>query len=133
MRRLAAVLGGVVLSMAARRPEPRPDTLYLFFTLDTPELARTIRQARDACRIRFRPVFLLDRVPRGTFEPPSEFLQAIGEVGQDVLVVDEEGLAAAREFGVRETPCAVRTGRRTHVAAGTRIDWKEFMSCERQP
>jgi len=130
MRRIAAALGAATFVLAARAPAPEPPTLFLFFTLDTPDLARSIRAARSAAGLRFRPVFLLDRWPTAEFEPPVNFLEAVAELGQDIPVIDEEGLALARKYGVRSTPCAVRTGRRLHMAAGSRIDWKEFLSCE---
>jgi hypothetical protein len=130
MRRIATALGAAVFVMAARAPDPEPGTLFLFFTLDTPDLARTIREARTAAGPRFRPVFLLDRWPRAEFEPPSGFLEAVAELGRDLPVIDEEGLALARKFSVRSTPCAVRTGRGLHIAVGTRINWKELLSCD---
>ena len=125
-----AVTGGMVLMLAATHPAPAEPALYLFFTLDTPDLARVLREARAAAKIRFRPVFLLDRFSKDDLDPPESFLEAVKEAGQDLRVVDEEGLEAARRFGVRSTPCAVRTGAKTHIATGTRINWKELMSCE---
>ncbi len=65
------------------------------------------------------------------FEPPAEFERAMAELGQDVAVLDAEGLDLARRFGVRSTPCAVRTGRGIHRGAGAKIDWKEMTTCER--
>jgi hypothetical protein len=131
MRRVAAALGAAFFVLAARAPAHETPTLHLFFTLDTPDLARVIREARKAAGAdRFRPVFLLDQWPREPFEPSPEFLEAVAELGQDVPVIDVEGLELARRFGVRSTPCVVRTGRRVHRAAGARVDWKELIACD---
>ncbi len=130
MKRLSMVAGAALLALAAARPAPDPEVLHLFLALDTPDAAKVVREARAASRIPLRAVFLLDRLPGPDFDPPPAFAAAVAELGQDLLVVDEEGLALARRFGVRATPCAVRTGRRVHKAVGTRIDWKELLSCE---
>jgi hypothetical protein len=128
---MSAALGAAFFVLAARAPAPEPPTLRLFFTLDTPDLARVIREARKAAGAdRFRPVFLLDQWPRAPFEPAPEFLEAVAELGQDIPVIDVEGLDLARRFGVRSTPCVVRTGKRAHRASGTRIDWKELIACD---
>jgi hypothetical protein len=132
MKAVAASLGAAFFILAARAPVPEPPCLYFFFTLETPDLARAIRDARRAAGAdRFRPVFLLDRRLADDFEPPAEFERAMAELGQDVAVLDAEGLDLARRFGVRSTPCAVRTGRGIHRGAGARIDWKEMTTCER--
>jgi|GEM_PF-2994018 len=132
MKAVAAVMGGAFFALVARAPAPEPPTLYFFFTLDTPEAARAIRAARRAAGAdRFRPVFLLDRRLPPDFEPSPDFGRAMSELGQDVAVLDAEGLDLARRFGVRSTPCAVWTGRGIHKGAGARFDWKELTSCER--
>jgi len=131
MRRIATALGAAFFVLAARGEAPETPSFYLFFTLDTPDLARVIREARRAAGAdQFRPVFLLDQWPRAPFEPAPEFMEAVAELGQDIPVIDMEGLELARRFEVRSTPCVVRTGRRVHRAAGTRIDWKELISCD---
>ena len=129
----ALTIGGAAfLVLAARTPVPAPPTLYLFFTLDTPDLARTLRDARRAAgSFEFRPVFLPDRRLPEDFGPDEEVERALAEAGQDVLVIDTEGLDLARRFGVRSTPTAVWTGRGIHRSAGTRIDWKELIACGR--
>jgi len=132
MRTVAATLGAAFFVLAARAPVPEPPTLHFFFTLDTPDLARAIRDARRAAGDgRFRPVFLLDQRLPGDFEPSPEFERAMAELGQDVAVLDAEGLDLARRFGVRSTPCAVWTGRGIHKGAGARFEWKELATCER--
>jgi len=132
MKAIAATIGAVFLVLAARAPAPEPPTLYFFFTLDTPDAVRTLREARRAAGdARFRPVFLLDRRLAPDFEPSEEFAQAMAELGQDVAGLDSEGLDLARRFGVRSTPCAVWTGRGAHRGSGTKFDWKELTTCER--
>jgi hypothetical protein len=132
MKALASAMGAAFFVLAARAPAPEPPTLYFFFTLDTPDAARAIRTARLAAgSARFRPVFLLDRRLPADYEPAPELGAAMAELGQDVAVVDVEGLEAARRFGVRSTPCAVWTGQGGHRGAGARFDWKELMTCER--
>lgn len=128
MKRLAAAAGTAVLVAAASAASPAEEpALHLFFSTETPELARVLRDARAAAgRLPFRPVFLPDREG----EPPEEFLEALEGLDGDAQMIDPEGLALARRAGIRSTPCAVRTGRRLHKACGTRIDWKEFMSCD---
>ena len=122
-----AMAGGAMLVLAASRPAPADPVLYLFFAPDTPDLALFLQEARRHADIPVRPVLLPDRLTGSDF--PEELLRAVEALGQDVIVIDEEGLALAARFGVRSTPCAVRTGRRTHKAVGTRIDWKELMTC----
>jgi hypothetical protein len=132
MKVLAAALGAAFFVLAARAPAPMPPTLYFFFTLDTPDAARAVREARRAAgTARFRPVFLLDRRLPADYEPAPELGQAMAELGQDVAVVDAEGLDLARRFGVRSTPCAVWTGEGTHRGAGANFNWKELTACER--
>jgi len=127
MRRIAAAVGMALAAAAAARSAPPEDRVYLFFATDTPDLAKVLLEARAQAGPALRPVFLLDR---SESEPPDAFMEAVGASGLEFPVIDEEGLELARRFGVRATPCAVRTGRRTHVAVGSKIDWKELMSCE---
>jgi hypothetical protein len=131
MKAIAAALGASFFVLAAHAPEPAPPTLYFFFTLDTPDAARAIRDARKAAgSARFRPVFLLDRRLTLDFEPSADFAAAMTELGEDVAVIDTEGLELARRFGVRSTPCAVWTGRGSHRASGAAFPWKELTSCD---
>ena len=132
MRALIAAAGAAFFVLAARTPAPEPPTLYFFFTLDTPDAARALREARRAAGdARFQPVFLLDRRLSADFEPSSEFAEALAELGQDVAGLDTEGLELARRFGVRSTPCSVWVGRRTHRGSGANFNWKELTTCER--
>ena len=132
MNAVVAGVGAAFLVLAAHAPVPESPTLYFFFTVDTPDAARAIRDARRAAGAdRFRPVFLLDRRLPPDFEPPPDFERTMAELGQDVAVLDDEGLELARRFGVRSTPCAVWTGRGTHRGSGSRVDWKELISCGR--
>lgn len=131
MKAVAATIGAAFFVLAARAPAPEPPTLHFFFTLDTPDAARALRDARRAAgSARFRPVFLLDRRLPDNFEPSAEFGQAMAELGQDVAALDAEGLDLASRFGVRATPCAVWTGGGIHRGSGAKFDWKELMSCE---
>jgi len=132
MRALMAAAGAAFFVLAARTPGPEPPTLYFFFTLDTPDAARAIREARRAAGdARFRPVFLLDRRLPADFEPSAEFAEAMAELGRDVPGLEPEGLELARQFGVRSTPCAVWTGRGVHRGSGANFSWKELTTCER--
>lgn len=125
-------MGAAFFVLAARAPAPEPPTLYFFFGLDTPDLARAVRDARRcAGPDRFRPVFLPDRPLPDDYEPEAALERGLAELGQEVAIIDTEGLDLARRFGVRSTPCAVWTGRGLHRSAGSRIDWKELTSCER--
>lgn len=134
MKAIAATMGAAFFVLAARAPAPEPPTLYFFFSLDTPDAARAIREARRAAgSARFRPVFLLDRPLSREDEPPAGFGAAMAELGQDVPVLDAEGLEWARRFGVRSTPCVVWSDGAAHRGAGSRFPWKELKTCERSP
>src|SRR5688572_23371651 len=64
MKAIAAVMGAAFLVLAARAPAPEPPTPYFFFSLDTPDAAAAVREARRAAgAARFRPVFLPNRRP----------------------------------------------------------------------
>src|SRR5262245_63865015 len=107
MKAILATMGAAFFVLAARAPAPEPPTLYFFFTIDTPDAARAIREARRAAGdARFRPVFLLDRRLSVEDEPSVEFGQAMSALGEDVAILDAEGLDLARRFGIRSTPCA---------------------------
>lgn len=127
-----AAAGAAFFVLAARTPAPEPPTLYFFFTLDTPDAARAIREARRAAGdSRFRPVFLLDRRLSADFEPSAEFADAMAELGRDVAGLETEGLELARRYGVRSTPCAVWADRGIHRGSGAKFNWKELATCER--
>jgi hypothetical protein len=131
MKAMAAVAGSAFFVLAARAPSAEPPALYFFFTLDTPDAARALREARRAAGdATFRPVFLLDRRLSADFEPSAAFQQAMEVLGEDVAVLDAEGLELAKRFGVRSTPCAVWTGRTRHRGSGAAFPWKELIRCD---
>ena len=132
MKAIASTMGAAFFILAARAPAPEPPTLYFFFALDTPDAARAIREARRAAgSARFRPVFLLNRRLNREDEPSADFGAAMAELGQDVAVLDAEGLDLARRFGVRSTPSAVWWDGAAHRGSGSRFPWKELTTCER--
>lgn len=132
MKAIASTMGAAFFILAARAPASEPPTLYFFFAFDTPNAARAIREARrTAGSARFRPVFLLNRKPSREDEPSAEFGAAMAELGEDVAVLDAEGLDLARRFGIRSTPCAVWSDGALHRGAGSRFPWKELKTCER--
>ena len=132
MKAIAAVMGAAFLVLAARAPAPEPPTPYFFFSLDTPDAAAAVREARRAAgAARFRPVFLPNRRLSREDEPSAEFGALMAELGQDVAVLDTEGLELARRFGVRSTPCVVWSDGAVHRGSGSRFPWKELKTCER--
>ena len=131
MKAMATIAGTAFLALAARAPAPEPPTLYFFFTLDTQGAARALREARrSAGGARFRPVFLLDRRLPPDYEPEPGFQEVMEAAGEDVAVLDSEGLEMARKFGVRSTPAAVWVGRGIHRGSGASFPWKELIRCE---
>lgn len=124
------IAGAAAVTIAAtaqeRRAPPAGPTLYFFFAPDTPRLAEVARAVR-ASGADVRPVLLVT----GFRDWPESFTAALPELGE-LSLVDEEGLSLARKFGVTRTPCFVYTGARgAHMAAGTRVDLKELLSCGR--
>ena len=131
MKAIAAIIGAAFFVLAARAPSPEP-TLYFFFSLDTPDAAAAVREARRAAgAARFRPVFLPNRRLSREDEPSAEFGALMTELGQDVAVLDAEGLDLARQFGVRSTPSVVWSNGAAHRGSGSRFPWKELKTCER--
>ncbi len=122
--------GAAALTLAAtaqdRALPPAEPALYFFFSPDTPGLDDAVRRAR-ASGVALRPVLLATNYKDWT----ASFATAAGELG-DVAMMDEDGLALARRFGVTRTPCFVHvTARGVHRATGSRVDLKELLSCGR--
>jgi hypothetical protein len=127
MKRMWALAGAALVAVAAAQERARPsDGLYFFLAPTSPGIDR-IAPALAGTAV--RPVLLVDdlRAPL-----PDEFLAAVKALGREMPVIDEEGLALARAFGITRTPCLVRVVRgRAHVACGSQIDVKEVLRCSR--
>ena len=125
-RRAWAMIGAAVLAVASRQQAAAPDGLYLFITPDSPGVDRL---ARDLSGHPFRPILLVEDFAA---PPSAPFLDAVRSLGRELPLVDEEGLALARTFGVTRTPCLVRVHHgRVHVAVGSGLSVQEVLSCSR--
>ena len=119
-----ALLLGMLMAGAVDEP-----AAWVFFSPDSPDASRLFRDLK-ALGVTGRPVLLVERYT-GTREPAEPFLATLRDSGE-VRVVDAEGLKEAERLGIRELPAvAVRRGKRTHVACGTRVDVKELLECSR--
>jgi hypothetical protein len=120
---------GVAVLIAAASAQERPreaDGLYLFISPSTPGLERVAAGLGDRpVRVVFLPADL-------RAELPEEFLDGVKTLGREFAVVDEEGLALARRFGIRRTPSLVRVHQgHVHVACGSKLNVKEVVECSR--
>jgi hypothetical protein len=114
----------LTMGMAAPAEE---DTAWVFFSPDSPDASKIFEALRGE---RVRTVLLTERY-FGEREPAAPFLATIQKAGE-VRVVDEEGLAKARELKIRRLPAvAVIRGGRAHVASGTGADVKELLRCSK--
>ena len=126
MGRVLAAAGVMVLVGAAQERTKEPDGLYFFFAPDSPGIESI---ADGLAKTPARPVLLVSSF-KG--ELPQPFLDAAKALGRDFAVVDEEGLALARKFGVARLPCVVRVhDGRVHMAAGSKLNLKEVLECSR--
>src|SRR5262245_29805147 len=116
-----------VLAMSLGAPVAEEATVWVFFSPDSPEASRIFEQVKGE---RVRAVLLPERY-FGAREPAAAFLGTVRAAGE-VRVVDEEGLAKARELGIRRVPAvAVVRGKRAHVATGNGVDVKELLRCSK--
>ena len=118
------MLAAFLCAAPAEDPEVRA---WVFFSPESPDASGLFRELRG---VPTSAVLLAERYTGGR-EPGADFLSTL-RVSGEVLVVDAEGLARAERWGIRELPAvAVVRGGRVHVAAGTRADVKELLSCSR--
>jgi hypothetical protein len=118
----------ILLALLSIGASEEPE-VSIFFSPDSPDASSLFRDLK-ALRIKTRAVLLTERY-LGTREPAEPFLATLQASGE-VRVVDEEGLKEADRLKIRELPAvAVRRGKRTHVACGTRVDLKELLRCSR--
>lgn len=118
----------MALMLAVGTAQPREEaTVWVFLSPQSPDASPLFEQLRGE---RVRTVLLVDRY-FGSGEPAAAFLNSVRAAGE-LQVVDEEGLAKAREFGIRRLPAVavVREGR-VHVAGGTGADVKELLRCSK--
>jgi hypothetical protein len=116
----------LALAMGAAAPAGE-DTVWVFFSPDSPD-ATPLFEALKGQRV--RTVLLVERY-FGERTPAAPFLSTIQAAGE-VRVVDEDGLAKARELGIRRLPAVavIREGR-VHLASGTGADVKELLRCSK--
>ncbi len=126
MSKWIAAVGAMALIAAAQERAREPDGLYFFFAPDSPGIEAI---AAGLAKTPARPVLL---VASYKGELPDSFVDAAKPLGRGFPVVDEEGLALARKFGVARLPCVVRVrDGRVHMAIGSKLNLKEVLECSR--
>ena len=128
MKKLLAVAGTVALVAAAAAQERarEADGLYLFLSTSSPGFDRVAQGLGD------RPVRVVFLPMDFGAELSDEFLDGVKALGREFAVVDDEGLAIARRFGIRRTPSLVRVHQgHVHVASGSKLNVKEVLECSR--
>lgn len=117
---------GLALTMGMAAPAG-DDAVWVFFSPDSPDASKILEALRGE---RVRTVMLVERY-FGDRAPAAPFLSTLQAAGE-IRVVDEEGLAKARELKISRLPAvAVVRGGRAHVATGAGADVKELLRCSK--
>jgi hypothetical protein len=141
------VVGAIALAqdkLSSSKDKPQNDRcLFVFFTpTDALQLDAELVRALSKSGLRVVPQLLLDDhaclTPNGA---PSETLidslkslqQVLGEGGVDLAVMNVEGLALAKRYGIDRTPAWVFApdSSHAHVTYGSSPDLKELTQCTR--
>jgi hypothetical protein len=122
---------GLGAALMRTAPAGEDETVYFFFSPDTPAPAAARAAVEAARRGRVRPCLLVADF-RKSPEGDPDFLETVRILGGPISIYDLEAVALAKRFGVRRLPAVVvaRNGR-IHVCYGDRISRKEVGSCSK--
>ena len=148
---LTAALGIARAQEARAKTAPGPE-LWLFFSPASGDLSKELRAAdaalKDHPEIRFRAVLLVPDLaaiekPTGEFAATIKELRSLKNLaslsglGPELRILDDEGLVAARTFGVEAVPAWVYIdapdrsgGRAARAATGAGANVKGLIPCK---